>query len=159
MKIKKLCHSQSLLRTVLSNFQLAPFQFKCLSTWAKWQAYKVYKKCLKTSKFLFKIFQDCFRRCQIPIQWRSAQEIYIPKVSTPSNSKISDFRPTALLNVESKLFFSLISNPLETHFICNNKFINNSIQKGCVEKVPVCWEDLSMVWHALKRRQECKSLL
>ena len=57
--------------------------------------YKVYKK----SKFLFKMFQACFKRCEIPIQWRSAQEIYIPKVSSPSENKLSDFRPIALLNV------------------------------------------------------------
>ena len=99
--------------------------------------YKVYKKCPKTSKFLFKIFQTCFKRCQIPVQWRSAQKIYIPKVSTPSNTKISDFHPIALLNVEGKLFISLISKHLETHLISNNKFINNSIQKGCMEKVLV----------------------
>ena len=38
--------------------------------------YKVYKKCSKISKFLFKIFQACFKRCEIPIQWRSAQDTY-----------------------------------------------------------------------------------
>ena len=74
--------------------------------------YKVYKKCPKISKFLFKIFQTCFKRCEIPIQWRSAQEIYIPKVSSPSKNKLSDFRPIALLNVEGKLFFSLVSKRL-----------------------------------------------
>ena len=31
--------------------------------------YKVYKKCSKRSKFLFKIFEACFERCEIPIQW------------------------------------------------------------------------------------------
>ena len=31
--------------------------------------YKVYKKCSKISKFLFKIFQACFKRCEITIQW------------------------------------------------------------------------------------------
>ena len=37
--------------------------------------YKAYKKYPKISIFLFKIFQTCFKRCEIPIQWRSAQEI------------------------------------------------------------------------------------
>ena len=50
--------------------------------------YKVYKKCPKISKFLFKIFQTCFKRCEIPIQWRSAQEIFISKVSSPSENKL-----------------------------------------------------------------------
>ena len=120
--------------------------------------YKVYKKCSKISKFLFKIFQVCFKRCEIPIQWRSAQDIHIPKVSNPEN-KLSDFRPIALLNVEGKLFFSLVSKCLETHLIYNNKFINNSIQKGCMEKIPGCWEHLSMVWHALKEERAQKSNL
>ena len=121
--------------------------------------YKVYKKCPKISKFIFKIFKTCFKRCKIPIQWRSAQEIYIPKVSSPSENKLSDFRPIALLNVEGKLFFSLVSKRLEAHLIHNNKFIDNSIQKGCMEKIPGCWEHLSMVWHALKEARAKKSNL
>ena len=121
--------------------------------------YKVYKKCPRISKFLFKNFQACFKRCEIPIQWRSAQEIYFPKVSSPSENKLSDFRPIALLNVEGKLFFSLVSKCLETHLIHNNKFINNSIQKGCMEKIAGCWEHLSLVWHALKEARTQKSNL
>ena len=68
----------------------------------------------------------------------------------PCENKLSDFCPVAPLNVEGKLFFSLVSKCLETHLIHNNKFINNSIQKGCMEKIPGCWEHLSMVWHAPK---------
>ena len=30
--------------------------------------YKVYQKCPKVSNFFFKIFQGCFKRCEIPIQ-------------------------------------------------------------------------------------------
>ena len=86
----------------------------------------------------------------IPLQWRSAKEIYIPKVKPPTEHNISDFRPIALLNVEGKLFFSLVSRRLETHLISNNKFINKSVQKACIEKVPGSWEHISMVWAALK---------
>ena len=120
--------------------------------------YKVYKKFSKISKFLFKNFQACFKECEIPIQWRGAQEIYIPKVSSPSENKLPDFRPTAFLNVEGKLFFSLVSKHLKTHLI-HNKFINNSIQKGCMEKISGCLEHLSMVWHALKEARASKSNL
>ena len=31
--------------------------------------YKVYKRCPRISKFLFKVFHACFKRCEIPIQW------------------------------------------------------------------------------------------
>ena len=112
--------------------------------------YKVYKKCPQISAFLFNVFKSCVKNCVAPIQWRYAKEIYIPKNKTPDCSNIKDFRPIALLNVEGKLFFSLISKRLETHIISNNKFINTSIQKGCMEKVPGCWEHMSMVWSALK---------
>ena len=120
--------------------------------------YKIYKKYPKISKFLFKNVRACFKRCKIPIQSWSAQEIYIPKVSSPSYNKLSGFRPVALLNAEDKLFFSLVSKRLEAHLIQNNKFIN-SIQKGCMEKIPGCWEHLSLAWHALKEARAPKSNL
>ena len=60
----------------------------------------------------------------IPFQWRSAKEIYIPKVKPPIEHNISDFCPIALLNVEGRLVFSLVSRCVETYLINNNKFIN-----------------------------------
>ena len=54
-----------------------------------------------------------------------------PTVQNSLESKISDFRPIALPNVEGKLFFSLVSRRLENHLIKkNNFFINISMQKG-----------------------------
>ena len=112
--------------------------------------YKVYKKCPKINKFLFKFFLSCMNKGVIPLQWQSAKEIYIPKVNPPAAHNISDFRPIALLNVEGKLFFILVSRLLKKHLISSNKFINTSVQKGCMEKDPGCWEHISMVWAALK---------
>ena len=86
----------------------------------------------------------------VPIQWQYAVGHCIPKTDQPSPSKIKDFRPSALLNIEGNLFFSFISKRLEKYIIANNKFINTSIQKVCLEKVPGCWEHMSMVWGALK---------
>ena len=112
--------------------------------------YKIHKKCSKKTKCLFKVIQACSKRCEIRIEWRSAQEIYIPTVRNPSEKKLSDFRLIVLLNVEGKLFFSLVSMCLETHLIHSNKFINKSIQKGSMEKILSCWKHLSMVWIALR---------
>ena len=117
--------------------------------------YKVYKLCPKISSFLFDFFKVCFQKCFIPLQWRIASEIYIPKNKPPSPNNIKDFRPIALLNVEGKLFFSLISRRLEQHIISNN-IINKSIQKGCMAKVPGCWEHMSLVWEALKSAKSNK---
>ena len=114
------------------------------------------KNVPKLTNFYFKNFQACFRRCEIPIQWWSAQEIYIPKVSNPSENKLSHFRSIALLNVEGKLFFSLVSKRLEARLIPNNKFIKKAIQKDCMAKIPGCWEHLCMVWYALKNKRTQK---
>ena len=119
--------------------------------------YKVYKKCEKIRSFLYDIFSSCLKHCIIPLQWRYAMEHYIPKVKPPNPSSIKDFRPIALLNVEGKIFFSLLSKRLEQHIITNNNFINTSVQKGCMEKVPGCWEHISMVWSSLKEARQNKS--
>ena len=118
--------------------------------------YKVYKKCPKIMSFLFKIFKSCAKLSCVPIQWRIASEVYIPKVNPPASDKIQDFRPIALLNVEGKLFFSLISKRMEDHIIKKNKFVDVSIQKGCMEKVPGCWEHMSLVWDELKQAKTDK---
>ena len=75
----------------------------CSDFLAEWKMVLRLKKCLKIDKIFFKVFQAYFKRCEIPIQWQSAQEVYIPKVSTSSDTKISDFFPIALLNVEHAL--------------------------------------------------------
>ena len=96
---------------------------------------------------------------QVPIQWRVSSEIYIPKTVPPNPSLIEDFRPIALLNVEGKLFFSLLARRLEAHIIKKNKIINTSVQKGCISKLPGCWEHMSVVWEELKSRKVNKSNL
>ena len=112
--------------------------------------YKVYKKCPSLSKFLFSIICAVQRTGNVPLQWRMAFSAYIPKIPDPDPKSISDFREIALLNVEGKIFFSLLSRRFFDHIVTKNKFINTSIQKGCMENVPGCWEHIAMVWDALK---------
>ena len=121
--------------------------------------YKVYKKCPQISSFLFKIFQSVLKLSNVPIQWRVAAETYIPKIVPPNPSHLQDFRPIALLNVEGKLFFSLIARRLEKHIIKKNNIINTSVQKGCISKLPGCWEHMSLVWEELKLSKSNKSNL
>ena len=112
--------------------------------------YKVYKQCTELSFYLFNILRSCYKAKFVPINWRAAREIYIPKASEPKESSISDFRSIALLNVEGKIFFGLLARRLFHHIVLENKFINTSMQKGCMEKTPGCWEHMSMVWSSLK---------
>ena len=46
---------------------------------------------------------------------------------------------------------------LVKHIITNNNLINTSVQKGCMDKVPGCWEHMSKVWSALKEARSTKS--
>ena len=137
-----------------------PFEnfFQILST--QWNAaapglygipYNLYKKCPKINNFLFNFFLSGINKGIIPLQRQNAKEIYIPKVNPLTAHNISDFRPIALLNVKCKLFFSLVSRGLEKQLMRNNKFINKLVPKGCMEKVPGCWDHISMVLAALKQ--------
>ena len=111
--------------------------------------YKVYKKCPHLSHFLWCIFLYCQRNAIVPIQWRICFTSYIPKVEDPEPSTISNYRPISLLNIEGKLFFSLVSKRLVAHIVHNNKIIDTTVQKGCMEKIPGCWEHISMIWDAI----------
>ena len=41
--------------------------------------YKVYKLCLNICVYLFCLFKSCLKNCVVPVQWRIATEVYIPK--------------------------------------------------------------------------------
>ena len=69
------------------------------------------------------------------------------------------FRQIALMNVEAKLFWSMISARLYNHLVKDNKIIDTSIQKGAISGTPGCLEHTSMVWTALKDARERRSSL
>ena len=120
--------------------------------------YKLYKLCPNICGYLFRLFKSCFKNCVVPVQWRIATKIYVPKSGSPDPKNIKGFRSISLLNVEGKLFFSILSKRLEK-YIYGNKLINSSIQKGCMEKVPGCWEHMSVVWVELKSRKTEKNII
>ena len=122
-------------------------------------SYKVYKQCTKIRRFLFNIFCSCLKHSVVPLQWCYAMEHYIPKTKPPCPSNIKDVCPIALLNGEGKLFFSLISKRLVKHIITKHNLIKTSVQKGCMGKVPGCWQLMPMMWSALKETQSTKSSL
>ena len=112
--------------------------------------YKLYKKCPGLARYLFELHRECIKKNRVPLQWRMAFKTFIPKVEKPDPTKFSDFRDISLLNVEGKIFFSLISKRFYKHIVDKNKFIDTSVQKGCMENIPGCWEHIAMVWEALK---------
>ena len=63
--------------------------------------------------------------------------------------KIDQFQPISLLNVEDKIFFSVIANRM-MRFVINNGYVNASIQKAGVPGSPGCIEHTTMLWDRIK---------
>ena len=84
------------------------------------------------------------------IHQRVASEAYIFKKKLKNPESIQDFGPVALLNIEGKIFFSLLSKYLHDYIITKNRLTDLAIQKGCMAKVPSCWEHMPLVWKELK---------
>ena len=120
--------------------------------------YEVYKLCPNICDCLFHLFKSCFKNCLVPVQWRIATEVYISPSQAVQTQKTSRTLDKYLLNAEGKLFFSILSKRLEKHIFSNN-LINSSTQRGCMEKVPGCWENMSIVWDELKSRKLKKVIL
>ncbi|KAL3972927.1 tetraspanin-7 [Sarotherodon galilaeus] len=104
--------------------------------------YKVYKNCprLLTRQKVIKVAN----------QWRQAEGVWIPKEENSKN--IEQFRTISLLSVEGKIFFSIVAKRL-TEYLLKNSYIDNSVQKGGIPKVPGCLEhtgvnrgDLKVLW-------------
>ena len=53
--------------------------------------YKICKKCPRIMLFFLKKFQSCLVLGSVPVQWRVASEVYIPKTKLPNSSGVKDF--------------------------------------------------------------------
>ena len=112
--------------------------------------YKPYKKCPMIASYLFDLHCRCASKAIVPVQWRIAKLAFAAKADSADENNIAHFRDIALLNVEGKLFFSLVSQRLTHHIVHRNRFLNTSIQKGCMEGIPGCWEHMASLWDTLK---------
>lgn len=115
--------------------------------------YKVYKKCPRLLKRLWKILKAIWRRGKVVAQWRHAEGVWIPKEE--NSSSIEQFRMISLLSVESKIFFKIVSQRL-TEFLLKNAYIDTSVQKGGVPGVPGCLEHTGVVSQLIREARESK---
>ena len=76
-----------------------------------------------------------------------AEGVYIPKEQ--NSSTIGQFRPISLLNVEGKIFFSVMATRL-TSYLRDNNYLDVSVQKGGIPGVPGCLEHATMIWDAIQ---------
>lgn len=93
----------------------------------------------------------------IPSQWQRAVAVFIPK---EQNSKtIEQFRSIALLNVEGKIFFSVMARRM-TSYLMENGYIDTSCQKAGIPGFPGCVEHATMIWEQIQiAKREKKDLL
>ena len=89
--------------------------------------YFLYKKCPKVLAWLHKVLRSAWKNKKISTQWMKAEGIYIPKEQ--GSTTINQFRPILLLNVEGKIFFSVMAVRL-TSYLLENKYPNTSPQNG-----------------------------
>ena len=122
--------------------------------------YKVYKKCPNLSDKVFHTMSHVRKCGRVPLSWRIADGIFIPKVAKPDPHNILDYRQIALMNVEGKLFWSMVSGRLYEHLVIANPIIDTSCQKGSIQKMAGVWEHTSMMWSGLKdARRRNKSMV
>lgn len=115
--------------------------------------YLVYKRCPKLLHRLWKILRVIWRRGTVARQWRSAEGVWVLKEE--KSTTIEQFRTISLLNVEGKIFFSILSHRL-SDYLLKNKYIDSSVQKGGIPGVPGCLEHSGVVTQLIREAREGK---
>ncbi|GFO29352.1 reverse transcriptase [Plakobranchus ocellatus] len=109
--------------------------------------YLLYKRCPNVIKKLHKILRSAWKKIKISKEWMTTEGVNIPKEL--DSRGINQFRPISLLNVEGKLFFSVMASRL-TKYLTENGYINTSVQKGGIPGVSGCLEHAIMIWEAIQ---------
>ena len=91
--------------------------------------YRLYKSAPDVLRFLWKLIYNkiVWKKQSIPKAWRRAGRIFIPKER--DSVEINQFRPISLLNVEGKVFFSVVARRL-TSYLEKNRIIDTTVQKA-----------------------------
>ena len=118
--------------------------------------YLLYKKCPKVLAWLHQMLRSAWRNEKVSTQWMMAEGVYIPKEQ--NSSTINQFRPISLLNVEGKIFFSVMAARL-TRYLMENNYLDISVQKGGIPGVPGCLEHATMIWDAIQKAKTGKKNL
>jgi len=107
--------------------------------------YVPYKRCQAILPILVQLFAKVWRSKQIPDEWAAASIQLLSKSSVMTEP--SEFRPIALTNSISKIFFAIIAKRLDK-FLESNKFLSTA-QKGFKASSPGCLEHSFSMFEAL----------
>ena len=64
-------------------------------------------------------------------------------------TEINHFRPISLMNVDGKIFFSVMASRSKK-YLTENGYVNNSVQKVGIPGVSGCLEHATMIWEAIQ---------
>lgn len=118
--------------------------------------YKVYKKCPKLLRRLWKLICGIWSKGIVPTGWRGADGCFVPKEQ--NSAQISKFRTISLLSVEGKIFFSILAKRMTAH-MTHNGYIDTSIQKGGIEGFSGCLEHTGALSQLVQEAKERKGNL
>ena len=90
----------------------------------------------------------------VPKAWRRSGGVLIPKEKYSTD--IDQFRPISLLNVEGKIFFSVIAQRVSSYLERNN-LVDTTVQKAGIPGFSGCLEHTSMIWHQIQTAKKEKS--
>lgn len=108
---------------------------------------KLYKNCLQVAKILWKLIRVAWKNQAILLEWQQAVGVFIPKEQ--NSATISQFRSIALLNMEGKIFFSVLVRRM-TSFLKGNGYIDTSYQKAGLPGLPGCIQHSAMIWEQIQ---------
>jgi hypothetical protein len=115
--------------------------------------YVPYKKCPSILKVQLLIFLKIWTTKEVPEDWARAYMVLLSKSDILDS--VSEFRPIALTNCNGKIFFSVLSNRMESYFV-QNSYIKRSVQKGFLSGVSGCLEHSFALWEALREAKESR---
>uniref|UniRef100_A0A3B4XDA6 Reverse transcriptase domain-containing protein n=1 Tax=Seriola lalandi dorsalis TaxID=1841481 RepID=A0A3B4XDA6_SERLL len=110
--------------------------------------YKLYKNCPQVVRVLWRLMRTAWRNKEVPAEWQQALGVFIPKEE--NSCTVSQFRSIALLNVEGKIFFSVLARRM-TNFLMANEYIDTSCQKVGIPGFPGCIEHSSIIWEQIQQ--------
>ena len=109
--------------------------------------YLLFKRCPGVLGWLHSQLRQAWLKGHVNEEWRKAEGVYIAKEQ--NSTELGQFRPISLLNVEGKIFFSIIAQRL-TSFLMENGYIDTSVQKGGVPGIAGCLEHATMIWESIQ---------
>ncbi len=115
--------------------------------------YRLYKNTPGVLKVLWKLMKVTWEKGIIPKAWRRAGGILIPKEK--NSSTIHQFRQISLLNVEGKIFFSVVAQRLSA-FLQKNNYVDTSVQKAGISGFSGCLEHANVIWHQVQTAKKEK---